>query len=197
VSKLVSVDLETTGLNPSVHETWEVGIVPVDPDARTMHYQFLPENLAMAEPGALKVNDFYEAFDWFGDPRICRDMLTTIPEDNDAFDPTHPDRKAFTGAAEACWLMAKELEGATIMGLNPHFGAAFLEVLLNRYGHVAMWSHRHLDLGSFAAGAWGAKHDLSGAAIRDRIPQDEGLHNAYADAQWNVEVYHSIVGSQV
>lgn len=186
MSKLVSVDLETTGLDAGEHETWEVGIVPVDPDAQTMHYQFLPENLARAEAGALKVNDFYERFDWFSDPRICRDMLTESTENPGSF--------ALTGAAEACWLIAKSLQGATIMGLNPHFDAAFLEALLNRYGHVAMWSHRHLDLGSFAAGAWGAKHDLSGAAIRDRIPQGDDLHNAYADAQWNVAVYEQITG---
>lgn len=186
MTKLVSVDLETTGLNPREHETWEVGIVPADPDAKTMHYQFQPEALGSAEPGALKVNDFYERFDWLGDPRLCRDMLTPSAEDAEKF--------SVTGAAEACWLIAKELKDATIMGLNPHFDARFLEVLLRKYGHVPMWHHRHLDLGSFCAGAWGAKHELSGAAIRERIPQEDGLHNAFADAQWNLEVYESIVG---
>ena len=188
MSKLVAVDLETTGLNPLAHETWEVGIVPVDPDATTMHYQFQPESLGTAEAGALKVNHFYERFDWIGDPRICRDMLTE--------DDEKPGSFAVTVAAEACWLIAKELEGATIMGLNPHFDARFLEVLLRKYGHVPLWHHRHLDLGSFVAGAWGAKHELSGAAIRERLPQDEGLHNAFADAQWNVMVYESIVGRE-
>lgn len=188
---IVSVDLETTGLIPGTHQTWEVGVVPIDPDADRYHFQFQPYELHLAESQALQINHFYDRFDWIGDSRLARDMLTEGEPDSDG-DP----HKALCSATEAAFMLSKALAGKTIMGLNPHFDAAHLEVLLNSYGHAATWSHRHLDLGSFAAGAWGAKVPLSGKAVSDRYPQESELHNAFADASWNAEVYHHIITGQ-
>lgn len=195
--KIVSVDLETTGLTPGYHETWEVGIVPVDTGREHMHYQFQPTDLEKADSKALQIGGFYERFDWIGDPRLARDMLVEgVIKDEDEGTEKPTGHKAVTGAAEACWKIAKELEGATILGLNPHFDADHLEALLQKYGHAPTWSHRHLSLGSFAAGAWGAKNVLSGAAVADRMEAhgivNAELHNAYGDARWNVDAYQAI-----
>lgn len=199
--KIVSVDLETTGLIPGRHEVWEVGIVAVDSGREHMHYQFQPTELADSEPAALQIAGFYTRFDWIGDPRFARDMLVngviTEEDEDSGKDIERPsEHKAVTGAAEACWKIAKELEGATIMGLNPHFDAAHLSVLLNKYGHAPNWSHRFLDLGCYAAGAWGAKNVLSGNAVADRMEAhgivNDAIHNAYADALWNVNAYQAI-----
>lgn len=195
--KIVSVDVETTGLIPGYHEVWEVGVVPVDSGREHMHFQFQPTDLENSSPGALQIGNFYERFDWIGDPRFARDMLVNgVIKDEEAGTETPSEHKAVTGAAEACWRISKELEGATILGLNPHFDAAHLTVLLNKFGHAATWNHRFLDLGSYAAGAWGAKNVLSGKAVSDRmeaqgIVNDEA-HNGYADAKWNVDAYHAI-----
>jgi hypothetical protein len=202
MSKIVSVDVETTGLIPGHHEVWEVGIVPVDSGREHMHYQFQPTKIENAESTALQVGGFYENFEWIGDPRFARDMLVEgviVEEDEDtgAKSEKPSGQKAVTGAGEACWKIAKELEGATIMGLNPHFDSDHLEVLLNGYGHAKTWGHRFLDLGSYAAGAWGAKNVLSGRAVADRMEAhgivNAGLHNAYADAKWNVDAYNAIL----
>lgn len=196
-AKIVSVDVETTGLTPAYHEVWEVGIVPVDSSREHLYYQFQPTDLEKSEPTALRVGRFYERFDWIGDPRFARDMLVEgIVKDEEDGSERPSGHKAVTGAAEACWRMAKELEGATIMGLNPHFDADHLEALLQKYGHAPTWGHRYLDLGSYAAGAWNAGNVLSGKAVADRmeahgIVNDE-IHNAYADAKWNVNAYQAI-----
>jgi DNA polymerase III epsilon subunit-like protein len=197
--KVVSVDVETTGLIPGKHEVWEVGIVPADSGREHIHYQFQPTELDRAEPKALQVGGFYERFDWIADPRFARDMLVEgVVKDDEEQVEKPSGRKAVTGAAEACWKVARELEGATVMGLNPHFDAAHLTALLHRYGHSPTWNHRFLDLGSFAAGAWGAANALSGAAIAERMEAygivNAGLHNAYADARWNVDAYQAIRG---
>lgn len=195
--KVVSVDVETTGLIPGYHEVWEVGIVPLDTGRDHMHFQFQPMELERAEPVALQIGGFYDRFDWIADPRFARDMLVegVIEDDDGNEEPS--GHKAITGAAEACWKIAKELEGATIMGLNPHFDADHLTELLNKYGHAPTWGHRYLDLGSYAAGAWGSKNTLSGKAVSERmeahgVANDE-LHNAYADARWNVDAYQAIL----
>lgn len=195
--KIVSVDVETTGLIPGVHEVWEVGIVPVDSGREHIWYQFQPFKLPEAEPTALNVGGFYERFDWISDPSFARDMLVEgVIKDEEEQTESPSGSKAVTGAQEACWKIARELEGATLMGLNPQFDSAHLKALLKRYGHASTWGHRLLDLGSYAAGAWGARNVLSGRAVADRmeahgIVNDE-IHNAYADAKWNVDAYNAI-----
>lgn len=195
--KIVSVDVETTGLIPGVHEVWEIGVVPLDTGREHLYYQFQPTELENSEATALQIGGFYERFDWIGDPRFARDMLVEgfIKDEKEGTEKPS-GHKAVTGGAEACWRMAKELEGATIMGLNPHFYAAHLTALLQKFGHAPSWKHRFLDLGCFAAGAWGAKNVLSGQAVADRmeahgIVNDEA-HNGYADARWNVDAYNAI-----
>jgi hypothetical protein len=198
--KIVSVDVETTGLVPGTHEVWEVGIVPADSGREHMYFQFQPTELYTAsEPTALQIGGFYDRFDWIGDPTYARDMLVEgVIKDEEEQVEKPSGHKAVTLGAEACWKIAKELEGATIMGLNPHFDAAHLRALLHRYGHARTWSHRFLDLGSFAAGAWGARIPLSRKAIAERmeahgIVNDE-LYNAYSDAKWTVDAYNAILG---
>lgn len=197
MTKIVSVDVETTGLLPGYHEIWEIGVVPVDSGREHLYYQFQPAELEHAESPALQVGGFYENFDWIGDPRLARDMLVEgVFKDEEEGTETPTGHKALTGAAEASFRIAQELEGATIMGLNPHFDADHLEALLNKYGHAGAWSHRYLDLGSYAAGAWKAKGPLSGNAVAKRMEShgivNDAAHNAYADAKWNVDAYHAI-----
>jgi DNA polymerase III epsilon subunit-like protein len=199
--KIVSVDLETTGLELDSHEVWEVGIVPLDSGREHMHFQFQPTDLSESSSQALQIGGFYERFDWIGDPRFARDMLvegviTEEDEEENKFEKPS-GHKAVTAAAEACWKIARELEGATPLGLNVgSFDAPFLAALLRKYGHSPTWAHRSLDLGSFAAGAWGAKQPLSGRAISDRLEkrgiENRAIHNAYADALWNVDAYNFI-----
>lgn len=197
--KIVSVDVETTGLTPGVHEVWEIGVVPIDSGREHMYYQFQPTDLENSEPTALQVGQFYERFDWIGNPLYARDMLVEgVIKDEEEETEKPSGHKALTGAAEACWRIAKELEGATILGLNPHFDANHLGALLRAYGHAPSWKHRFLDLGSFAAGAWGARNVLSGKAVTERMEAhgivNEAAHNAYADAKWNADAYQAILG---
>lgn len=196
MSKIVSVDVETTGLAPERHEIWEVGIVPVDSGREPMWYQFQPTELERSDPKSLQVGGFYERFDWLADPRLSRDMLVEGVVD-DAGEDGATGYKAVTSAVEVCWRIAKELEGATLLGLNVgSFDAPFLAALLRKYGHSPTWSHRYLDLGSYAAGAWGAKNVLSGSAVAERMEArgvvNDELHNAYTDARWNVDAYQAI-----
>lgn len=208
MSKIVSLDIETTGLDLELHEVWEVGIVPLDSGREHLHFQFQPTDLEKAEAAALQVGMFYDRFEWLPDARFARDMLVdgVIVEVAEGYEEDDEDApkvekptggKALTGSHQACYRIAKELEGATVMGLNVgSFDGPFLTKMLREYGHAPTWNHRFLELGSYAAGAWGAKNALSGKAIADRLEKhgvaNRGVHNAYNDAQWNVDAYNFI-----
>jgi DNA polymerase III epsilon subunit-like protein len=176
---IVSIDLETTGLNHRRHEIWEAALVPVNPnfDRDCWCYQF-PISGVGASAEALEIGGFADRYESPGAGMVIRRWPsgTTSVE----------------GIEGALARMHALLDGATLLGCSVHFDAAFLAELFVRHGlQPEPWHHRYIDLGSFAGGAWGAKHALSSKAMSDRYPNEEA-HDALADARWNVEVYEAI-----
>lgn len=193
--KLVSLDLETTGLIPGRHEAWEIGIVPFDLDAQRWHVQFVPENLAYAEGAALSIGGFYDRSTALYQPLgMATNLLVEDERFNDGF--------ARGSAQEILLEILRQLDGATLMGLNVgSFDCVFFKQLVERFSLVPNWHHRQLELGSFVAGAWGARRPLSGSAINERAEKygitNDSAHNAFADAQWNMDVYRWVTGQEV
>lgn len=185
MGRIVSIDIETTGIDPQSHETWEVAVVPLEgiegrePEPRC--YQ-LPVTLVGAESEALKVGGY-------------RDRYLDVA-------PGTAVRRWPSGAVtvellhEALLWTHEQLRDATLLGCSVHFDASFLAELFRRQGYnPAPWHHRYLDLGSYAGGAWGAKSALSSRAMADRYPND-AAHDAFADALWNVQVYQRILAKE-
>lgn len=132
---LVYLDLETTGLNPDVHEVWEVAYAVGDGpvvSGTVLH------SLQSADPKALEVGRYHER---------CLDQPRDI-----------------TAALQLDAGLRLALVGATIVGANPAFDAAFLRA---RWG-VAPWHYRLLDIESYAM-------PLLGYA------KPQGLHQIYTD----------------
>jgi hypothetical protein len=181
MGRIVSIDIETTGLDPTAHETWEITIVPLEgieghrPDARC--YQ-LPVTLIGAESEALEIGRFGDRYT----KPLPGVAVRRWPSGASTTEP-------LTGVL--LWIH-EQLRDATLLGCSVHFDASFIAELFRRQGfNPAPWHHRHLDLGSFTAGAWGAGNALSSLAMSDRIPNPDA-HDALADALWNVHVYRSI-----
>lgn len=164
---LISLDIETTGLDPEVHEAWEVALVNEEEAEHIWHFPVT--DLTTASPQALQMNGFYERAHIVGE----HDSLETQARE-----------------------IARGTVGATFIGFNvAAFDAAFLAKLLCKYGYAPAWEHRHLELGSFVAGAVGAKHALSSRAVEDMVPRlsDEDPHTALGDARWNMRVYRAVL----
>lgn len=89
MSALVYLDSETTGLDPALHDVWEVAAAVGD--APILRY-FLPHDLAAADPRALELNGYSDRFipgadDPYNDIRL-KTLLdgATIVGSNPAFD---------------------------------------------------------------------------------------------------------------
>jgi hypothetical protein len=124
---IVYLDCETTGLDPTVHEPWEIAYAV---DDGPIHSTFLPlHRFGAANPDALRVGGFHDRYKNPGDMY-----------DVNVFDEQ----------------MREALNGATLTGANPSFDAGMLQHALwaSRH-HEPPWHYRMLDVEVYAMGALG------------------------------------------
>lgn len=96
MTNLVYLDTETTGLDPELHDIWEVAWAVNDEPIQS---RILPHSLQTANPESLAMNGYWDRANWGFEPRWGEDYdveLKTI------------------------------LAGNTIIGANPGFDTAFL-----------------------------------------------------------------------
>lgn len=167
---LVAVDLETSGLDPNVHEIIEVGLVWVkEYEDRQLIQQMemvLPFDESRADPKALEINGWGKReFGPTVDPAWARDFMVGV------------------------------LSDAHLVGKNPaSFDARFLERFLNN----APWHHRMVDVGAVCMGRFRLLEPPKTAEVEEltgiRIPENK-RHSALADARWAWDVLHWVARS--
>lgn len=186
-------DCETTGLDPFLHDPWEIAIVlRVDGGPDEEHVFRIKPDLTNADPEALRLNRFHErtsAPDWVWDDRE-------------------------TAARQLHQL----LDGAVLVGSNPAFDAEMLTHLLGRYfDNPRPWHYRTVDVITMAAGslygraaerarhgiaAWFSRitsilgwpwksYDVSNLVAVDP-PAIEEAHTALPDARWVRDMWDRI-----
>lgn len=114
----VFLDLETTGLDPAKHQAWEAAYA-VGLDGPVQH-GLLPHDAANADPAAMHLNNYLVRME-----QANQDLKTALK---------------FEGAFKTA------LQGATLVGANPAFDAAFLKA---RWGDTP-WHYRLLDVEAYA-----------------------------------------------
>lgn len=165
MSRLAYVDVETTGLDPSIHQVWEIAIAVGDgPIVSTL----VTHHCVAADTEALAVSRYYER----GGGTFAKPVGYLTSEEKDRF------RTALSTERK----IRDVLDGVTLVGANPAFDAAMLRA---RWG-AAPWHFRLLDIEAYAMGALG--HDRPrglatiAADLRARgfdIPEPD--HSAAAD----------------
>lgn len=164
---VIWIDTETTGLDPARHDLWEIATVEED---GTEHLWRVKPDLTVADPGALRVNGFY-------------DRTAQLDIDTWSFPPVAANGIAYVTA------------GKILAGAVPSFDAAFLDVFLRRYGYCPAWSHRLLCVETYAAGRLGTLPvSLSDTAQVLGVPLPEGRHSALVDARLARDVYLACTG---
>lgn len=201
MAKLAFVDCETTGLDPTRHQIWELAII-LEEDGKTREYAWqLPVNLFLADPNGLRIGRFYERRS-----KIDRRV------------PLASHHKVLWGNSETTWqgagpivaetaeTVAVLLDGAHMVGAVPSFDASFLTPWLNSHGQAATWHYHLVDVEAMAAG-WLAGSGtalqaaslpwdsdvLSGAVGVD--PDDFDRHTALGDAKWSRAIYHAVMSN--
>lgn len=189
---MISLDIETTGLDPERHEAWEVGLVALDGNAE-YRFEFSVQDLDAAEAGALQVNNYYTRNEIPSGVDRCVAEGPGVP----TAVWTEQDGVQTLGISpsDACYLIARLTAGQQFIGFNVgSFDVPFLAALLRRHGYAPAWKHRHLELGSFAAAALKYDRPLASVEVaRLLVHGPDEAHTALGDARWNVTVYRRLV----
>ena len=180
--KLVFLDLETTGLDPHVHEILEVAFIIRDPQptrpewAETTFHFSLNIHPRHADKRALEVNRYWERRD---KPRADGGLPAAQPDE------------------WAARVFLSQLQDAIVVGNNIQFDLRFIERFLLDCGcdTTTPWFYHPIDLKALVAGAfdlgeppWSTK-DIADAA---RVPIPADAHSALVDARWNRDVYDAV-----
>lgn len=186
---IAATDVETTGTDPTYHVAWEVAVIRrgLDGTETRRLWQIRPTSaeLRFADDEALDISRFEERF--------------AVPDGADAADMT----PTLTGGdpiplryMDAARQMHDTLQGAVMVGSNPHFDASFLHHLFGVKNDP--WHYRPVCAVTLAAArlrAQGAMWEMPfsttdiAAAIGVPRPGPDKQHTALGDAAWALALY--------
>ncbi len=166
--KLIIVDVETTGLDPSQHEIIEIGAVNVDTQ-ETFEVKVHPLRFTDADPVALKLNGF-DRKTWMNEAFLLKNGLKMFSE--------------FVGDT-----------GATLMAYNISFDKNFLEAAYRACKLPFPFHYAPLDLMTMAwcKGKSNSVPSLKTACFDYKVPPEPEIHGALNGALTAFEVYKKLI----
>jgi DNA polymerase III epsilon subunit-like protein len=181
---VVFVDTETTGLDPSRHEVFEIALL--DEEGQVMEI-WLPVNLAVADPTALRMTHYFQRHPWTM-------TMTDIGANCFYREEGKWKRGSFREALEQ---IAKATAEKHLVAAVPSFDAAFIEALLRRNGLAPAWHYHLVDVEALVAGKLGIKppwdSEELAAAVGVTAPEGAERHTALADARWAKAMYEAVL----
>lgn len=190
-TKLAFIDVETTGLNPLIHEAWEVGLaVRSDEGTQVSHWLLPVAKMQVADLKALEIGAFHQrhpaGYAYRPDPQNPEGLT----------DPTVFARD-----------FAAQTLGCHWVGMVPSFDEGWVRGMVIAAGLTHGWHYHLIDVEALAAGyisgrahsveapsqhpPW-TSHDLSRAVGVD--PSDFPRHTALGDVAWAMAIYDAVMG---
>lgn len=166
---LAFVDVETTGLNPAIHEVIEISIIKVCPQKgeTTFTSKISPVYIEHAEPRALEING-YTAKEWRSAP-----------------------------TAEIVFArVADLLSGCILVGHNVRFDEEFISESCHRLGLRCRYDRRMIDTVTLSLEHLHNLDSVSMDSIRDYFGWCSG-HRAQIDVQQTRRLYNKLIRASV
>ena len=168
---LVFIDLECTGLDPSIHEILEIGCLVVDSNLnvfKTYEAKVLPEHIETADPAALEINGYTK--EKWKDAILLKQSLEEVN------------------------LLAKD---AMFAGWNISFDWMYLEKEFQRAKVVPLFDYHLIDAMSIAYSKFLHLSEPDGLNLRKlaeyyKIEMGE-LHGALEDATATFEIFKKLM----
>jgi len=136
MTRLVFIAVRATGLNPLLHEPWDVALIERRPGVgdHTTQLFIKPSHLETADPDALELWQFYERTHDFADQ------------------PSETPGQAWMGARTSARRIARITAGAVLVGKDPARDAAILTRFLFCQKLTPAWHHRVVDVPTMSYG---------------------------------------------
>jgi DNA polymerase III epsilon subunit-like protein len=176
---VIFVDTETTGLEPQLHELWEIALI--EENGREHVFYREPIALHNSDPTALRISGFYDR---------VRDTQRPISTGGiHGFNTDELSKDAMLAGQIATLTAGKHLVGAV-----PSFDARFLEMFMRINGFAPAWHYHLVDVEALVAGQLGIRppwnsHEL---ARQIGVPELDGKHSALGDARWAKLMYEAV-----
>jgi hypothetical protein len=198
VTAIAFVDCETSHLDSTIGDAWEVAVIRRDHDGvETETLWHIRIDLAQADPESLKIGRYSERF-------AVPDGVDAVELRTYADGSTLREHLTHQHVRDA---IGELLAGAVLVGSNPGFDDRFLRKLLG----AAPWHYRPVDIATLAAGSqlgtaralrsFGGElreSDLPSLPFSSRglsrwlgvePPDSEAAHTALGDARWARDVW--------
>lgn len=178
MTKLAFVDTETTGLDPDVHEIWEVGLIVREGRKDTEYLWNLSVDLGRADPRSLEIGGFHKRHRQGHHWAYLDNVLPETPKPKFAVE------------------FSKLTQGAHLVGNVISFDEERLRKLLKANGSCPEWHYHLVDVEALLAGKqartppW-ESYSLSMEAGIDPAKYDK--HTALGDARWARDQYDSVM----
>ena len=195
---IISLDLETTGLDPAKHAPWEIAwktaIHYEDGDDRRLIIRdamraMLDVSTAAADPRGLEVGRFWERYDhrellsW---PLVQFHLIRQIEALKDA------TMKLWRSVNARAFPVPQQCYTVHLVGAVPQFDNRMLERWIG-WSH-GLWHYHLIDVETLVAGKLGIRPPYDTDELTRRALgewDDSHKHEAMADVEWDLALYAS------
>jgi DNA polymerase III epsilon subunit-like protein len=177
------IDCETTGLDPTRHVPWEIGLI-IGEEEFSFELDLTVEELSLADPMALKIGCYYE--------RAGR-MTKAISDDPGPL--IH-----VLGREDFALYLVKLIGTRHLVGAVPSFDDRFIGDFVRRCGYPPVWHYHLVDVEALAAGAVAQPPPWDSEDLSRRLgvdPDQFDRHTALGDARWAKALYERVIYGQL